>query len=107
MSWHIEGNTFVKAQGMLQTPYDKLSLIEGNIIFTQNPTDSSVSLDFQLTYAPGQQIMVSLHLEGNILTVDMDMPIEGLRLVWQLGNSLDSAGWDNMCIPWQFFISTG
>jgi hypothetical protein len=69
---------------MLQTPFDKLSVIEGNIIFTQNPTDSSASLDFQLTYAPGQQMKVYLLLEGNILTVDMDLPVEGFRLVWQL-----------------------
>jgi hypothetical protein len=69
---------------MLQTPYDKLSVVDGSIMFTQNPTDSAASLDFQLIYAPGQQMKVYLLLEGNILTVDMDLPVEGFRLVWQL-----------------------
>jgi hypothetical protein len=81
VSWHIEGNTFIKVQGKLQTPYDEVSLVEGYIIFTQNPTDSSASFDFQLTYAPGQQMKIDLLLEGNTLTVDMDLPVEGFRLV--------------------------
>lgn len=51
------------------------------MIFTQNPTDSSVSFDFQLSYAPGQHMKVYLLLEGNVLTVDMDLPIEGFRFV--------------------------
>jgi len=78
-SWHIEGNTFIKAHGKLQTPYEKLSMVEGRLIFTQNPTDSSASLDFQLAYVPGPQIKIYLLLEGNIITVDMDLPIEGFR----------------------------
>jgi hypothetical protein len=54
-------------------------MIEGSLIFTQNPTDSSASLDFQLSYVPGPQIKIYLLLEGNIITVDMDLPIEGFR----------------------------
>jgi len=78
-SWHIEGNTFVKAHGKLQTPYEKLSMVEGSLIFTQNPTDSSASLDFQLEYVPGSQIKIYLLLERNIITIDMDLPLEGFR----------------------------
>lgn len=80
-SWHIEGDTFIKVEGKLETPYDKLSAIEGSVIFTQNPTDSAASFDFQLSYAPGQHMKVYLLLEGNVLTVDMDLPIEGFRFV--------------------------
>jgi hypothetical protein len=58
-----------------------LSAVEGSMIFTQNPADSFASFDFWLAYAPGQHVKVHLLLEGNIFTVDMDLPIEGFRLV--------------------------
>lgn len=80
-SWHVEGNTFIKTHIKLQTPYEKLSVVEGSFIFTQNHTDSSVSLDFRLAYIPGPQIKIHLLLDGNSITVDMDLPIEGFRLV--------------------------
>ncbi|PNF28889.1 hypothetical protein B7P43_G03854 [Cryptotermes secundus] len=90
-SWHIEGDTFIKLEGKLETPYDKLSAIEGSVIFTQNPTDSTASFDFQLSYAPGQHMKVYLLLEGNVLTVDMDLPIEGFSKA-QLNGTLTSTG---------------
>jgi hypothetical protein len=68
-------------EGKLETPYDLLSAVEGSLIFTQNPADSSASFDFQLTYAAGQLMKVYSVLEGNILTVDMDLPVEGFRFV--------------------------
>jgi len=90
-SWHIEGNTFIKARGKLQTPYEKLSMVEGSLIFTQNLNDSSASLDFQLAYVPGPQIKIYLLLEENIITVDMDLPIEGFSKA-QLNGTLTSIG---------------
>lgn len=56
-------------------------MVEGSLIFTQNPTDSSVLLDFHLAYIPGSQIKIYLLLDGNVITVDMDLPVEGFRLV--------------------------
>ncbi|XP_069692884.1 uncharacterized protein Apoltp isoform X2 [Periplaneta americana] len=89
--WHMEGTAFFKAKGKLQTPFEQLSVVEGSVMFTQNPTDSSASLDLQLSYAPGQQIKVYLVLEGTILTVDMELPIEGFSKA-QLNGTLTSNG---------------
>jgi hypothetical protein len=80
-SWHIEGDTFIRVEGKLETPYDLLSAVEGSMTFTQNPTDSTASFDFQLTHAAGQRMKVYSLLEGNVLTIDMDVPLEGFRFV--------------------------
>jgi hypothetical protein len=80
-SWHIEGNTFLRIEGKLDTPYDSLSAVEGSLLFTQNPADSSVSFDFQLACSACHHMKVYLLLEGNVITIDMDLPIEGFRFV--------------------------
>ncbi|KAJ9580715.1 hypothetical protein L9F63_024111, partial [Diploptera punctata] len=87
--WHFEANTFIKAKGKIETPFDKLPLVEGSVIYSQNPSDSSMSFDLQVSYGPEKQIKILLLLEGTILTIDMDLPIEGFSKA-QLNGTLTS-----------------